>query len=593
MSEAVSGRDAMLPLVNRSVVSQPVELSVLLLTGEHKDYLWLQHLVQQMSGFDCSLTWCSDLSRRHDLVSGSQFDLILWDCGFRDEDPLVFLGFLSFDSDQTPVICLSAEPEESFAKIIFQSGGADYICKSTLTHSLLERAIRNVTLRRAVEKQQDTKSHIDTLTGVVNRRVFLDRLHQSVLRADRHEEVLGLVLFNVDDFSRVNDRFGYRVGDQLIKRVASRLRQGLRKSDSLARIGGDEFAIILENMDNALDVNHVTAKLLAQFEAPFDIEHHQLVVTLSAGVASFPEAGPDSESILKNANRAMQDAKRQQGSSFDYYRQKMSVAVERELELEAEFRTAIRNGELRLFYQPRVSIANDQVIGYESLIRWQHPTRGLLMPDDFIPAAERSGMIVPMGYWVVEQACRDLAKLQMLGYGELVCAVNLSFRQFYDKKLSETVFRIIYNANINTGNLEFELTESAMMYDQDYTQRCLKQLAQLGVSFSLDDFGTGYSSFANIQKLPVSTIKIDKSFIENVTSNVDDEIIVKAIISLAHNLQINVVAEGVESEDQLAFLRNQNCDEAQGYLFSKAVNFDAFLSYLEATRALEVINSRG
>jgi EAL domain-containing protein (putative c-di-GMP-specific phosphodiesterase class I) len=210
------------------------------------------------------------------------------------------------------------------------------------------------------------------------------------------------------------------------------------------------------------------------------------------------------------------------------------------------------------------------------------------MPDEFIPSAERSGMIVPMGYWVVEQACRDLAMLQELGYDDLICAVNLSFRQFYDKKLSETVFRIIYNANINTGNLEFELTESAMMYDQEYTQKCLKQLAQLGVSFSLDDFGTGYSSFANIQKLPISTIKIDKSFIHNVTTSVDDEVIVRAIVSLAHNLQINVVAEGVETEEQLAFLRRHHCDEAQGFLYSQAVNFDTFLSYLDAAKAAQL-----
>lgn len=210
------------------------------------------------------------------------------------------------------------------------------------------------------------------------------------------------------------------------------------------------------------------------------------------------------------------------------------------------------------------------------------------MPDEFIPSAERSGMIVPMGYWVVEQACRDLARLQTLGYDELVCAVNLSFRQFYDKKLSETVFRIIYNANINTGNLEFELTESAMMFDQEYTQKCLKELTQLGVSFSLDDFGTGYSSFANIQKLPISTIKIDKSFIENVSTSVDDEIIVKAIISLAHNLQINVVAEGVETQEQLAFVRRYHCDEAQGYLYSEAVKFDSFLSYLETAKTTQL-----
>ncbi len=583
MSQEIPGNDEMLPLI-----AEPEELKILLLTGEPTEHLWLRYLLEHANRFNSQLTWCNDLNELHELLNREEYDVILWDCSYRDEDTLTFLGLLSIESNQTPVICLSAEPENVMTKAIFQAGGADYLRKSTLNEWVLERSIHHAFLRHAVEKQRETKNHIDSLTGIISRRIFLDRLHQSILRADRNEELVGLVLFNVDDFRSINESLGYRAGDLLIKMIASRLRQGLRKSDSLARIGGDEFAIILEKLDNPIDGNHVTAKLLELFAKPFEIDHHHLMVTLSAGIATFPEAGQTSDNILKHANRAMLDAKREQGNSYHYYHQKMNVAVERELELEAEFRTALRRGQLRLYYQPRINIATDRVVGYECLIRWQHPTRGLLMPEQFIPAAERSGMIVPMGYWVVEQACRDLALLQELEYDELICAVNLSFRQFYDKKLSETVFRIIYNADINTGNLEFELTESAMMYDQSYTQRCLHQLAQLGVSFSLDDFGTGYSSFANIQKLPISTIKIDKSVIENVTTNVDDEVIVKAIISLAHNLQINVVAEGVEREEQLEFLRYHHCDEAQGFYYSKAVKFEEFVAYLESNKAQSI-----
>ena len=442
MSEQTSGSDEMLPLI-----AEPEELKILLITRELTEHLWLRYLLEHAESFNSQLTWCYDLGELHELLNLESFDVLLWDCNCRDEDPLIFLGFLAIESDQTPVICLSAESERLMSKPIFQAGGADYLCKSLLSDALLERSVRNVVLRHSVTPQQDTRSHIDTLPSI---STFLD-------------------------------------------------------------------------------------------------------------------------------------AKREQGSSYHYYHQKMSVAVERELD--AEFRTALRDDQLRLYYQPRINIGNDQVVGYECLIRWEHPTRGLIMPDQFIPAAERSGMIVPMGYWVVEQACRDLALLQELGYDDLVCAVNLSFRQFYDKKLSETVFRIIYNANINTGNLEFELTESAMMYDQEYTRHCLEQLAQLGVSFSLDDFGTGYSSFANIQQLPISTIKIDKSFIDNVCTNVDDEVIVKAIISLAHNLQINVVAEGVEDKAQLDFLLTNHCDEVQGFYYSNAVKLESFLTYLENSYA--------
>jgi EAL domain-containing protein (putative c-di-GMP-specific phosphodiesterase class I) len=276
----------------------------------------------------------------------------------------------------------------------------------------------------------------------------------------------------------------------------------------------------------------------------------------------------------------MLKAKSDHGNSFRFYNQEMNTKLTDNLKLEAEFRHAIRGNQLRLHYQPRIDIANNEIVGMECLVRWEHPERGLLPPAAFIDLAERTGMIVPMGYWVIDQACRDLAKIQELGFSDLNCGVNLSFRQFQDKKLTETLFRIIYNSGVHAADLEFELTESSMMHDLNHTRRCLESMSLIGMAFSLDDFGTGFSSFSTLQQLPISTLKIDKSFVQGIERSEDSRVIVNAIISLAHNLKMNVVAEGVEDEAQLSFLQYHHCDQVQGYYFGKPVPYEDFIKVL-------------
>jgi EAL domain-containing protein (putative c-di-GMP-specific phosphodiesterase class I) len=277
----------------------------------------------------------------------------------------------------------------------------------------------------------------------------------------------------------------------------------------------------------------------------------------------------------------MFEAKRDSGTSYRFYNRQLHISAGHQLKLEGDLRNALRSGELELYYQPRIDLITGEVRGVECLIRWNHPTRGLVMPDEFIPAAERSGLIVPIGYWVIEQACARLQESADLGFPGLVFAVNLSFRQFHDRKMTETIFRIIFNANVDTSLLELELTETAMMHDPDYAQRCLRELSQLGISFALDDFGTGYSSLTNLQHLPISLVKIDKSFVQALGETGDSEHIIRAIISLAHSLQMSVVAEGVETEGQLAFLRDQHCDEVQGYYYARPMPWPALLDFLQ------------
>jgi EAL domain-containing protein (putative c-di-GMP-specific phosphodiesterase class I) len=304
------------------------------------------------------------------------------------------------------------------------------------------------------------------------------------------------------------------------------------------------------------------------------------VVSASLGVATYPEAGDSPENLLRRANRAMFEAKRDPGTSYRYYDRELHITAGHQLRLEADLRNALRGNELEVFYQPRIDLATEEVRGVECLLRWNHPQRGLVGPDEFIPVAERSGLIVPIGYWVIEQACKRLKDSEALGYQGLVFAVNLSFRQFHDRKMTETIFRIIFNANIDTSLLELELTESAMMHDPEYAKRCLRELNQLGISFALDDFGTGFSSLSNLQNLPISQVKIDKSFVQDLGRSADAEHIIRAIISLAHSLQISVVAEGVETEGQLEFLRQQHCDEIQGYYYARPMPWERLVEFL-------------
>ncbi|ARU54214.1 MAG: GGDEF domain-containing response regulator [Pseudomonadales bacterium] len=554
---------------------------ILILARQLSEYLWIKHLLNPVEdGYGLELQWCHDFSVSQHYLENSPFDLIIWDCRVDGGDPLTYLSFLTVESGNKPVICLAGQQSAQAVHSYFLAGADEVLEKHSLTSAVLSTAIRSVLFRHNAEEQTLQRRHTDSLTGVVSRTLFFDRLNHALHRADRNRELLAVMVLNIDGFTAINETMGYKAGDQLIRLASSRIKRTIRRSDSLARIGGDEFAIILDRLDNYMSCRNVADKLMELFQMPFAVNHETVTVSASIGIACYPDSGKSADELVKYANRAMVAAKDDIGNSSKYYNQDLNETLMKSLDLEADFRRAIRNQELRLFYQPRIDISNNELVGMESLVRWQHPTRGLLNPGQFIDLAERSGMIVPMGYWVIDQACRDLAHFQAMGYLDLTCAVNLSFRQFHDKKLSETVFRIIYNSGVNTSSLEFELTESAMMSDWEHTHKCLSELSKLGISFSLDDFGTGYSSFATLQKLPLSTLKIDQSFISQIEQDTDSRVIVKAMINLAHNLQMQVVAEGVENENQLSFLQFHDCDQVQGYYFGKPVPADQFVSDL-------------
>ena len=559
---------------------QSDNLRILVLTGEHTSYLWYGNLLRGHGDFVPELTWCPDPDAVGDLLLNAHFDVLLWDATFHAGSGAGFLQYLSVAGNEKPVIALGAASEDELATELVSSGAADYLRRGQLDRWALGRAVRCVWFRRQLEDTAGGQLGREVASGFINRNLFFDRLQQAILRAERGDHRLALIHINIDDFRTVNESLGYRRGDELVLKLAERLRKVMRRVDSLMRIGGDELAVIAENVDDSLDLSQIIRKLVGALNDPVNVGGSMVGVTASLGVSTFPEAGDTPETLLRRANRAMFEAKRDAGTSYRFYNRQLHISAGHQIKLEGDLRNALRAGELELYYQPRIDLITGEVRGVECLIRWNHPARGLVMPDEFIPAAERSGLIVPIGYWVIEQACERLREAADLGFPGLVVAVNLSFRQFHDRKMTETIFRIIFNANVDTTLLELELTESAMMHDPDYAQRCLRELSQLGISFALDDFGTGYSSLTNLQHLPISLVKIDKSFVQALGESGDSEHIIRAIISLAHSLQMSVVAEGVETEGQLAFLREQHCDEVQGYFYARPMPWSDLIAFL-------------
>lgn len=560
--------------------TRPDCLRLLVLTPEYADYLWFSAMLADDSEICSDATWCPDLVDCDDLISNASFDVIVWDCVFHGGSEAPFLQYLSVSSEDKPILAMSAESCGEKARYLVENGASDYLSRRELDPWNFRRSIKCLWYRSQLTQSTNGQLGREVATGFINRDLFFDRLQQAVLRAERANHRLALLHLNIDDFRNINESFGYQKSDQLMLRLAERLRQTLRRVDSLMRIGGDELAIIVEKVEDSLDITQIIRKVVSALDEPVMVDGQNVVVSASLGVATYPEAGDSPEELLRRANRAMFEAKRDPGTSYRFYDRQLHISAGYQLRLEADLRNALRGKELELYYQPRIDLATEEVRGVECLLRWNHPERGLVGPDEFIPVAERSGLIVPIGYWVIEQACKRLQESTELGFPGLVFAVNLSFRQFHDRKMTETIFRIIFNANVDTSLLELELTESAMMHDPEYAQRCLRELNQLGISFALDDFGTGFSSLSNLQHLPISLVKIDKSFVQELGQSADAEHIIRAIISLAHSLQISVVAEGVETEGQLEFLRQQHCDEIQGYYYARPMPWNDLVQFM-------------
>ncbi len=425
-------------------------------------------------------------------------------------------------------------------------------------------------LEQAVQELHHLANY-DALTELPNRSLCMDRISNALMRASREHDQVAIIFLDLDHFKEVNDSLGHGIGDELLKSAADRLQDCLRRGDTLARLGGDEFVLVLEELHDDLNVITVLNKIIGRFSEAFHISGYVVSTTVSMGVAVFPGDGRDVHTLMRNADTAMYKAKELGRNTYQFYQPDMNALSLRRLSLATELREALQFNQLELYYQPQLDTVSKRVVGVEALLRWKHPVMGSISPAEFIPIAESTGLIVPIGQWVVERAARQLASWRNQGIGPLRVAVNISAVQFRQVDLAEQIARIAAQHDVPPEALELELTESLLMRDVEGATNQLKNLKALGFKLVIDDFGTGYSSLSYLRRFPLDGLKIDRSFIDEVGRNPDDTAITLAILSMARSLRLSVIAEGVETREQFEFLQLHECEQVQGYLFSPPV----------------------
>jgi diguanylate cyclase (GGDEF)-like protein len=429
----------------------------------------------------------------------------------------------------------------------------------------------NVTERKIAEQKLERMAQFDAVTGLANRTVLYERLEQAIAQSQRRGRGAGVLYLDLDRFKLVNDTLGHHVGDELLMQVARSLKDCVRRDDTVARLGGDEFAVVIADLARPDDAAIVAQKILDSFASPFDLGGRETFITASIGVATYPSDGERAEALLKCADAAMYRAKESSRNAFCFYTTEMNARAASKLQLNTDLRRALERREFLLHYQPKVDLATGNMIGMEALLRWQHPERGMVSPLEFIPALEESGLIVAVGDWVVAEACRQMRDWSHAGLEPTPVAVNLSARQFRRRDLDQVIRRQLAEHGLPPALLELEITESSLMEDPKDAIRQLQALREAGLRISVDDFGTGYSSLSYLTRLPLSTLKIDRAFVSAAITEAGSAAIVKMVIDMAHRLNFDVVAEGIETDRHVQFLRAHGCTQGQGYHFGRPI----------------------
>lgn len=441
----------------------------------------------------------------------------------------------------------------------------------------------DITEKKKNEEHIYQLAHHDLITKLPNRAAFHKLLNKAIITAKQSTYRLAVMFIDLDHFKLINDTSGHPVGDELLQQVALRFKEILGSDNIISRFGGDEFTVLLPCIENTEEVSSVATQILDSLQTPFTLLSCEVTISASIGVGIYPDNAKDASSLLSCADNAMYSAKESGRASFHFYTEQMQVDANERVVIERDLRDALSNNQFKLHYQPQLDIKTGKIIGVEALLRWQHPTRGLVAPDTFIPVAEITGLIVPIGQWIINEACRQLACWRAEGAEQLTMSINLSARQFFQKDLLSTIENAIHLTNVPPSQIEFEITESMMMMNIEETIDALHQIKALGVKLSIDDFGTGYSSLSYLKRFPLNKLKIDKSFVDGLPQDLDDLAIVQAIIGIGHSLNLTVIAEGVETAQQLELLTQYNCNEIQGYYFSKPLIAEAIGLFIKET----------
>ncbi|MCW8923316.1 MAG: EAL domain-containing protein [Gammaproteobacteria bacterium] len=474
-----------------------------------------------------------------------------------------------------PVIMLTGLDDDESVERAYDVGAIDYITKP-IKWAVLKHRVRSIVQRIVAERKVQRLEYKDSLTQLPNRLLFTDRLEQAIVRAERHRETIALMVVDIDDFKLVNDSFGHEAGDKLIRAVGDLLSKSLRRADTVARLGGDEFAIIIENVDGEDDAISIADNLTTVLEHNVRLDEQETFTSASVGIAMFPEDGADAGTLLKNADTAMFRAKEQGRRCFQFYKSEMSVNAMERLDLENSIRHAIENNELVIHYQPTIDVHNNEIAGVEALLRWQHPEKGIIDPDDFLPVAIETGLIVTISEWMVKTICHQLRVWKESGMENQNVSINLAARQFKDKNLLAVFTQAMGEHQIEGSELTIEVTEKTLISSEGEIEEILNKLHEMGVLIAVDDFGIGFASLTNLKDLPVDVVKIDEKFVAGVPENEQDVAVVTAIAGLTRGLKLKLLAEGVENERQLNMLKGVGCQYAQGFYWSKALPADQY-----------------
>ncbi len=526
-------------------------------------------------------------------------DLILCDVMMPELDGYGVLTALRQDSilAAVPFIFLTAKAAKADLRQGMELGADDYLTKPFTRAELLGAIISRLKKQAAVQERYHTELqqakeqleyliHNDSLTNLPNRLSLRDRFKQVQPTDTDTEKLVGVLCLSLDRFNQINDNLGHIVGDLLIKAVAERLTASVGREDTVARLSADQFAIIVATIEHKKEVGNLAQTILEKLSETFALAGQEIFVTASIGIGLYPRDGAELEQLLNHANTAMAKAKQQGGDQYEFYTAAFNIGSSERLALQSSLRHALEREELQVYYQPLVNLKTGRIVGAEALVRWQHPERGLVSPDKFIPVAEETGLIMPIGEWVLHTACKQTKLWQTAGFSSLRVAINLSSRQFSQIDLRKQLVQILMETGLDPKYIELELTESMLVQNTEVAIRRLNALKALGVEIAIDDFGTGYSSLSYLQQFPFDILKIDRCFIRNITENANNAAITKAIIAMAKSLNLKLIAEGVETEAELSFVYQQQCDGMQGFLFSRPVPAQEFEQLLKAGKRL-------
>jgi diguanylate cyclase (GGDEF)-like protein len=556
-------------------------IEVLLVEDNPIDALLVQRALSAPGPDSYHLSQAETLQVALTALEHFSFDVILLDLTLPDSQGMDTFHGVRTAYPRIPILVLSGLTNEDLAIQAVQHGAQDYLVKRCGSEDMIPRSIRYAMERKRAQDHVIYLAHYDHLTGLPNRTLFFDRLTYALKQTQRSEGLIALLFVDLDQFKAINDSLGHVAGDLLLKKISDRLRSCFLDSDTIARMGGDEFTVLLEDISGIAEVTAYATQVLMALSSPTLIETHQVYSSASIGITVFPFDDADAHTLLKHADIAMYRAKKQGGNNFQYYLAGMGDEVASRLTLANELHRGLANNEFFLHYQPLVNLKTGTITGMESLLRWQHPDRGLISPGEFIPIAEESGLMNPLGNWILHHACHAGQQLQGMGIPSYSIAVNVSGRQFCQQNLTSHIEETLRITGLNPACLEIELTEDFLMEDSTRNLTTLHNIRNMGVKISVDDFGTGYASLRYLKSFPLDTLKIDRSFIHDLIENPTNAKLVAAMIGIGHNLGLTVIAEGVETEEQMQFLQQHGCDQAQGYFFAHPQAMDTLIPLLE------------